>query len=154
MACRSRIAVVWRSTWSVTFLAVSDGQARAAIGRYLARRCSSASRLSCRPRLVGNSGLVGSPARSFSQVVRVATVPLVSGVTRSLRPLPWQLRCAAGAEVQIAAAEPDQLGGSQPGLDGEQQEGVVAAADPGRLVWGGEQRVDLRLGEVGDQRAV
>ena len=60
----------------------------------------------------------------------------------------------AGAEVEIGAGESDQLGGSQSGLDGEQQEGVVAAADPGRLVGGGEQRVDLWLGEVGDQRAV
>ncbi|HLG07266.1 MAG TPA: hypothetical protein VI409_01195 [Gaiellaceae bacterium] len=31
---------------------------------------------------------------------------------------------------------------------------MVAAADPGGLVGGGEQRVDLGLGEVGDQRAV
>jgi hypothetical protein len=61
---------------------------------YLAKRRSSASRLRRSPRLVGNSGSEGCPRRSSSHVRSEAVVPAVSGVTRSLRPLPWQLMCA------------------------------------------------------------
>ena len=53
----------------------------------------------------------------------------------------------AGAEVEVGAGEAGQLGGAQPGLGGEQEQRVVAAAGPGRSVGGGEQRVDLCLGE-------
>ena len=38
--------------------------------------------------------------------------------------------CGAGAEVDVAAVQAGELGDAQPGLDGEQQQGVVAAADP------------------------
>ena len=47
----------------------------------------------------------------------------------------------AGAEVDVLAGEAGELGYPQPGLDGEQEQGVVAAAVPGLPVWGGEQRV-------------
>ena len=117
-------------------------------------RCSIASRLSLPPRRVGNSGVSWSPRCSSSQSRSTATVPLVSGVIRSLRPLPWQATCAPGAEVQVGAGEPDQFGDPQAGLDGEEQQRVVASPGPGGLVAGGEQRVDLGLGEVGDQRPV
>ena len=36
----------------------------------------------------------------------------------------------ARAEVQVGAGEPDQFGDPQPGLDGEQQQRVVASAGP------------------------
>ena len=43
-----------------------------------------------------------------------------------------------------------ELGYPQAGLDGEQEQGVVAAAVPGLPVGGGEQGVDLVRGEVAD----
>ena len=80
--------------------------------------------------------------------------PVVSGVIRCLRPLPWQETCGPGAEVDVADGEPGQLGDAQPGLGGEQEQGVVAPAGPGGPVGGGEQRVELGFGEVGDEGLV
>ena len=60
----------------------------------------------------------------------------------------------AGAETQVAAGQAEQFAGAEPGLGGEQDQGVVATADPRCLVGGGEQRLELRLGEEGDQRVV
>ena len=60
----------------------------------------------------------------------------------------------AGAEAQVAAGQADQLAGAQPGLGGEQDQRVVATADPGRLVGGVEQRLELGLGEERDERLV
>ena len=37
----------------------------------------------------------------------------------------------AGAELDVRAAQPGELGDAQAGLDGDEQQGVVAAADPG-----------------------
>ena len=145
---------MWRSTCGVIVLAASDGQAAAAVAACLARRRSSASRLSGRPVLVGNSGSSGLAGAFAGQARRTATVCLVSGVMRCLRPLPMAADVRAGAEAHVAAGQADQLGGAQPGLDGEQDQRVVAAADPGRLVGGGEQRVDLGFGEERDERLV
>ena len=107
-----------------------------------------------RPVLVGNSGSSGWPSRSASQARSTATVCLVSGVMRCLRPLPRQLTCAPAPRCTSPQVEADQLGGAQSGLGGEQEEGVVAAAGPGAAVGGGEQRVELGFGEERDQRAV
>ena len=57
-----------------------------------------------------------------------------------------------GAEVDVLAVQAGELGDPQAGLDGEQEQGVVAAAEPGGAVRGGEQRVDLVGGEVADDR--
>ena len=53
----------------------------------------------------------------------------------------------AGAEGDVAAVEPGQLGDAQPGLRCYQQERPVAAAFPPGQVARGEQGVDLGLGE-------
>ncbi len=76
------------------FFWVSEGQVWAAWVAWWASRCSRASRLSAVPGRVGNSGSVGVAPRSASQTRRAAVVVVVSGVIRSLRPLPWQLTCA------------------------------------------------------------
>ena len=57
----------------------------------------------------------------------------------------------AGAERDVVAGERDEFGDPQAGLDREREHRVVAAAGPGGLVAGGEQRVDLGVGEVGQQ---
>ena len=46
--------------------------------------------------------------------------------------------------------ESGQFGDPQPGLGGEDEQGVVAAAVPGGAVGGGEQRVELAGGQVAD----
>jgi hypothetical protein len=60
----------------------------------------------------------------------------------------------SGGELHVGAAQAGQLAGAQPGLDRDQQQGVVAPAGPGGAVGGIEQRVDLALVEEGDERAV
>jgi len=59
-----------------------------------------------------------------------------------------------GAEVHVVWCEGEQFGDPQPGLGGKQQQGVVAPPRPGARVAGGQQRVDLVLGEVGDHGPV
>ena len=49
------------------------------------------------------------------------------------------------------AAQACEFGDAQPGLDCEQEERAVSASGPGGAVRGGEQRVDLWLGEIADQ---
>ena len=60
----------------------------------------------------------------------------------------------SGAEVRVLAGEAGELRYPQPGLDGEQEQGVVAAAVPGLPVGGGEQRVCFLRGEVADDGAL
>ena len=60
----------------------------------------------------------------------------------------------SGAEVDVLAGEAGELGYPQAGLDGDQEQGVVAAAVPGCPVGGGEQRVGLVRGEVADDGAL
>ena len=136
---------------------VLAGQRRAGSGgvaAWRARRCSTASRLRGCRRGRWNSGSAGSPARSVSQARRTATVcggergdPLFAALAEAgdVRP---------GAEVDVAAGQAGQLGDAQPGLDGEAEHGVVAAAGPGGAVGRGQQRVGLGVGEVGDQGLV
>ena len=106
------------------------------------------------PRRDGNSGSPGSPPCSASQARTVLAVWLVSGVTRSLRPLPWQQTCAPCPRPRSWILMPVSLGYPQAGLDGQVQQGVVAAAPPGGAVGRGQQRFDLVLGEVADDGAV
>src|ERR1019366_6096123 len=46
---------------------------------------------------------------------------------------------APGGEVHVAALQAGELGGAQPGLDRDQQQGVVASAGPGGSVGSVEQ---------------
>ena len=62
---------------------------------------------------------------------RAVAVGLVSGVIRSLRPLPWHATCAAGGEVDVGDREAGELGDAQAGLDRELEHRSVATADPG-----------------------
>jgi hypothetical protein len=129
----------------VTVLLRRVGQCCWAAVACLQTSSATASRLSALPRLVGKSGSVGSPRRSCSQTRRTAAVCVVSGVQRCLRPLPLQRRWAP-----VLAAEPGQLGDAQAGLEGDQQECVVATTDPAAAVGCGEQGVDLFAAEEGD----
>jgi hypothetical protein len=59
--------------------------------------------------------------------------------------------CPGGAEGDVAASQRGDLGDPQAGLDGEGEKRVVAAAGPGGLVGGGEQRLCLGGSKEGDQ---
>lgn len=48
-----------------------------------------------------------------------------------------------GTEVEIPAGELAQFADAQPGLDHEHEHGLIASAEPGVGVWGGEEGVDL-----------
>jgi hypothetical protein len=50
-------------------------------------------------------------------------------------------------EVNVAAGQRDQFGDPQPGLAGQQQQGVVAASPSGGAIGSGQQGIDLGGGE-------
>src|SRR5579859_4569512 len=141
------MAAVCRRTWADIRLVRRDGHRIAAEVAYLASRCSTASRLSARPRRVGKSGSVGPPRRSASQTRRVDTVPAIKGVIRFFRPFPRQLTCGAVAKMEIAASQPDEFGGTQTGLDAKEEERIVAPTGPRGAVWAGEQGSHLLAAE-------
>ena len=71
-----------------------------------------------------NRGEVGSASCSPSQSRSTTRVTAVSGVVRSLGPLPGHTMWEAGAQVQVRGGQRDQLGDAEPGLHGEQQHRV------------------------------
>ncbi len=77
-----------------------------------------------------------------------------SGVSRSFRALSRAVDVRPGLDPDVGAGQAGELGDSQAGLDGEGEHGVVAAAGPGVLVAGGQERVGLVRGQVGDVGAV
>jgi hypothetical protein len=148
------MAAVWRSVWAVTCLVLIDGQVPSAGTMYQVSRCSMASRLSGLPVLVGKSGSDGDPPRSSSQARRAATVSGTSGVRRSLS-LPEAEDIRAGVQNNVIAGEVGQFRDPEPGLNGQQDQGVVASACPGVLVAGVQERVDFDFGfgDEGDEVA-
>ncbi len=57
-------------------------------------------------------------------------------------------------DIHVSAGQRGQLGGAQPGLGGQHDQGVVAATGPGAAVRAGQQGVEFGFGEVGDQGPV
>ena len=83
------------------------------------------------PVRVGNSGSCGAPVCSLSQPRRTATV---SGRERGgsfFSAFAYAADVGAAAEGDVGARQADQLGDPQPGLDGQEEHGVVAPAGPG-----------------------
>jgi len=137
----------------VTRFPWSEGHFAAASVMWWARRRSIASRLSRTPVMVGKSGSVGAPGCSLSQPLRTAVVAGTSGVRRSFY-LAERVYVGAGGEGDVLAGEPGEFGDPQPGLDGQREDGMVAPSGPCGQFAGVEQRVDLGLGEVGDEVAL
>jgi len=71
-----------------------------------------------------------------------------------LPPFPGAPDVRSGGELNVTASQAGELGGAQSGLDGEDEQGVVASAGPGAAVGSVQQRVDLVLVEECDDRAV
>ena len=82
------MAAVCLSVCMPTCLSASEGQCCAAIATCLTTSLRAASRLRGVPEGPGKRGLAGPPPRSASQLLMSATVTLVRGTARSLRPLP------------------------------------------------------------------
>src|SRR5437868_4783775 len=56
--------------------------------------------------------------------------------------------------MKITAGQPNELGGAQPGLDGQLQERMVAPPGPRGTFWAGQQRSNLRASEEADERTI
>lgn len=87
-ACSRFIAAVCRRVCALTCLTCSDGQMRAAVAACLATRQATASWDSGVLRRVANRGPLSAGRDAVSQLSRMPAVCAVSGVQRSLRPLP------------------------------------------------------------------
>ena len=126
------MAAVCRRVCGVTFLSAIDGQAAAAVAACLATSRSTASRESGPPRLGGEQRVrrVGRLS-SASQARSTATVWAGERGGPVLAALAVAADVRAGAEVDVVAGQAGELGDPQSGLDGEQEQGVVAAAVPG-----------------------
>jgi hypothetical protein len=92
----------------VTRLERRLAQVWAATATCLSTRSATASELRCPPRRVGNSGPSGFEPPSATQAESRATLCRVSGMTRSLRPLP-SMRVWAGAEDDVTDPQPGEL---------------------------------------------
>ena len=95
------MAAECRRVCGVTCLSRMDGQPAAAVAACRWTRSWTASEDGRRPGLVGNSGSPGLPGCSRSQVRITAATFAVSGVTRSLRPLPWQRTLFPPVRVRV-----------------------------------------------------
>ena len=110
---------------------------------YFRTMCSTASRLSRSPRIVGKTGSSSLPARSRSH----ASIILIGVAAKRRAALLSSFALAtdvcAGSEHDVTAVEVDQLRYAQTGLQGQQQDRAVPAAYPCRLIRCREQRVHL-----------
>jgi hypothetical protein len=59
-----------------------------------------------------------------------------------------------GSEVEVGVGELGQFAYPQTGLDGQDQQGVIAPSCPGAACWRGKECVDLLGAQVGDLGAV
>jgi hypothetical protein len=84
------MAIVWRSTYGVTFFRSNEGQVLEAVTMCLARMYRTPSPLRRPPRALGSNISVCAFSGSFNQFFNTALVCLVSGVHRSFRPFPVQ----------------------------------------------------------------
>src|SRR5271169_2237354 len=104
--------------------------------------------------MVPKSGSPGVPARSASQVRKGGGGAGGQRGDPVFSALAVAGDVGAGTEVDVAAGQGGELGGSQPGLDGEGDPGVVAPPGAGGPVRGGQQRAGLIVGEEGDDGLV
>ncbi len=107
----------------------------------------------------------GSPAGDEQRAAVIAGLPGEPGAERCdglgverRAPFLPALACAldmrSGAQADVRAGEPGELGHAQPGADRGEHEGVVAAPGPGLPVRGGQQGVGFVVGEPADDRRV
>jgi hypothetical protein len=108
-----------------------------------------------RPAAAGREQRVVWPAASFCEPLPEHGDGLAGQRRRAVfAAFAEYLDVRAGGEVHVLAAEAGELADAQPGLDREREQGVIATSEPSILVGGGQERVDLVGGEVGDDRAV
>ena len=149
------MAQVWRRTCGVTVLVRNDGQRRrrgASVARDENGDGVAAQRAAATTGEDG--GRSGARRRSANQTRSTEHTSVVSGVIRSLRPLPWQRRWApvpSSTSAQVSAVSSETR---RPGLDGDEQQRVVSTTEPGVAIGRGEEGVDLVVGEERDELSV
>ena len=116
----------------MTFLAAGTGSVGWACASWMATRRSTAS--SAERAVRSGSGTAGRRAGRGVRRARPAGPrrwPAVNGVHRCFAALAGAADVGAGAELDVAAGEPGELGEPQAGLDGEREQGAVAPSGPG-----------------------
>ncbi len=102
----------------------------------------------------GNSGSLGSPVVSLSQLLISATVAGVSGVQRCFLPLPVHETFAPAPRVTSLRRSPQSSETRSPGLDCQNQQGVVPSTEASPTVRCVKQGVDLVGRQVGDGTSI
>ncbi len=87
-ACSNSIAALWRKTWGDTRFERTVTQSSRALATYLFSSACTPSALSLPPCVFGKRAVAPRFLGSLSQPRRACCATLVSGVLRSLRPLP------------------------------------------------------------------
>ena len=149
------MAAVCLSVCGVTFFSLIDGQLRllrrsCAWRRAVRRRRGRAGR---RPGW-GTAGMPGTGPSSASQVFSTLTAWLVSGVARSLRPLPWQRTCGPAPRCASWRARPVSSDTRSPVWTASRSRAWSRRPCQVCPVGGGEQRVGFLRGEVADDGAL
>jgi hypothetical protein len=148
------MAAVCLRVWAVTCLDRIEGQDSPALEACRARRCSMGIAAEG-PAGPGREQRLGRRALPFGEPgSQHGDGRLHQWCSPLLAALADAVDVRAGAEHEVCQGKAGQLGYAQPGLDGEEDHGVIAPPGPGRLVAGGQQGVDLVLGEVGDEVAL
>ena len=134
----------------VIFFVASVGHAVAASAAYLLVSRATASADMGVPLRVQSSGASGGALRSAIHAAQDAGGVAGQRGAAVLAALAAAVDVRSGAEVGVMDGEAGDLGDPQPGLGCQDEERVVTAAVPGRLVGRGEDRVELGGGEVAD----
>lgn len=122
----------------------------AAVAACLVSSAPTVWRLNRLPWPVGNSGSPGSPERSLNPGGQDRNGLAGQGRRALLSSFAGDLAVSTGAELDVIDVKADELRYAHAGLDHEQQQRMVAAAEPGAGVGSGEQRLDLCRVEVVD----
>ena len=120
-------------------------------GGVFGERPATASVLNGRPRRVGNTGSVGPQSRSREPAGERGDG--VGGKRRRavFAPLAVAPNVWPGAQMDVVADESGQFGDPQAGLDGQREQGLITATEPGAVVGRGQQGVDLLAGQEAHQ---
>ena len=103
--------------------------------------------------MVGNSGSLAAPGHSLKPRVQDRFGGRHERRASLFAAFADGVHVGADGEGHVLAGESGELGDPQSGLDGEREHGVIASSGPGGQVAGVQQRVDLGVGEVGDEVA-
>ena len=152
-ALKSSMAAVCLSTCGEIRFCLREGHRRRAAAACLFSRYWMASGLSLSPWLEGKRGwesCAGSSSSPRSQCRRAMPGQRCASLFASLADAPNVCPFAQRDGLTVDAR---QLGETEPGQNGKEQQSVVTASDPSALVWCGNQGLDLRSSKKRNQCA-